>query len=163
VADSQQSETPAVPRPPFAVADVPLEEWGHGDRFGGTVRRLGKFGGATHIGVNLEELPPGKQSCPLHFHTLEEEHLYALEGRATLRLGDERHELAPGDYVCFPAGQQAGHALINNGTAPFRFLMIGERNRNDVVVYPDSGKVLVKSADAIFRRDSAVDYWDGEG
>jgi uncharacterized cupin superfamily protein len=50
------------------------------------VRSLGKFAGATHVGVNVEELPPGKQSCPFHYHMLKEEHLLMREGHATLRV-----------------------------------------------------------------------------
>ena len=147
---------------PFAVDALPWEPWSHGERFGGLVKPLGRHAGATHVGVNLEELPPGKQSCPLHYHMLEEEHLYILEGRPTLRLGLERIALAPGDYVCFPAGQEAGHALVNESDAPCRYLIIGERNANDVIVYPDSGKVMVRPARKIFRGDATAEYWDGE-
>ena len=85
-----------------------------------------------------------------------------LEGRATLRLGEKTYEIEAGDYVCFPAGQQAEHNLTNNSDAPCRFLVIGERNPNDVVVYPDSGKVLVCLTDEIYRKSATMDYWDGE-
>jgi uncharacterized cupin superfamily protein len=104
------------------------------------------------IGVSYEELPPGKQSCPLHYHMLEEEHIIALQGEATLRLGDERFRIKAGDYVGFPAGQRAGHCLINESDAPFVFIMIGDREPNEVCVYPDSGKGMVSAFDrAIFR------------
>jgi len=66
---------------PFRVEDVPWEEWSHGGRFGSRFRALGQFGGCAHFGTAIEELPPGKQSCPAHFHMLEEEHLWVLEGR----------------------------------------------------------------------------------
>jgi uncharacterized cupin superfamily protein len=147
---------------PFAADALPWEPWSHGERFGGRVKHLGRHAGGTHVGVNLEELPPGKQSCPLHYHMLEEEHLYVLEGRPTLRLGAERIVLAPGDYVCFPAGQESGHALVNETDAPCRYLVIGERDPHDVIVYPDSGKVMVRAARRILRGDATVDYWEGE-
>jgi len=38
-----------------------------------------------------------------------------LEGQATLLLGDERHAMKEGDYVCFPAGQKTGHSILNSG------------------------------------------------
>ena len=60
------------------------------------------------IGVAIEELPPGMQTAPAHYHFLEEEHLFILEGSLTLRLGAERHRMQAGDYACFPAGQKAG-------------------------------------------------------
>ena len=148
---------------PFRVADVPWEEWSEGVRFGGRVQRLGERAGATHVGVLIEELPPRKQSAPLHWHTCEEEHLWFLEGRATLRLGDERHAVAAGDYVCFPAGRPVGHCIVNDSDATCRYLVIGERSPNDVCLYPDSGKVLVRSAQRmILSTNDPRDYWDGE-
>lgn len=98
----------------------------------------------------------------MHWHHLEEEHLLVLDGRATLRLGERCYEIGPGDYVCFPAGQQAGHALINHGAMPCRFVIIGERNPHDVIVYPDSGKVKVRLTGEDYRASATVDYWEGE-
>ncbi|NJR31419.1 cupin domain-containing protein [bacterium] len=80
-----------------------------------------------------------------------------------LRLGDERHPIKAGDYVGFPAGQRAGHCLVNEGNAPFRYIVIGDHEPSDVCVYPDSNKVLVRKLDrAIFRDGQRLDYWDGE-
>ena len=114
------------------------------------------------MGVAVEELPPGKQSCPAHYHFLEEEHIIALDGEATLRLGEETYPIRAGDYVCFPAGQAAAHCLINESEAPFRFLIIGERNPHDVIHYPDSGKVSVRLLSKLFRHADVLDYWAGE-
>lgn len=150
------------PTAPFKVEDVPWEEWSHGERFSSRFRALGAFGGCSHFGTALEELPPGKQSCPFHFHMLEEEHIWILDGRATPRLGDKTYEVSAGDYVVFPAGQKEGHCLVNTSGAVCRFLIIGERNPNDVMVYPDSGKVRVRSLDENYRRSATVDYWEGE-
>ena len=83
-------------------------------------------------------------------------------GRATLRLGAERHAVSAGDYVVFPAGRKVGHCLVNDSDAFCRYLIIGERNPNEVAVYPDSGKVRVRWLDENLRR-VPVDYWDGEG
>ena len=150
------------PIPPFAVESVPWQEWSQGTRFGSRYRALTDRGGGSRVGVAVEELPPGKQSCPAHYHLLEEEHLLVLGGRATLRLGEETHEIGPGDYVCFPAGRKAAHCLVNHGAVPCRFVIIGERNPNDVVVYPDSGKVKVRLLGENYRADVTVDYWEGE-
>lgn len=156
----------AKPKPPvlpFPAESVAWEEWSEGVRFGGRARRLGDRAGASRIGVLIEELPPGRQSVPLHWHTDEEEHVWMLDGRATLRLGDERYPFAAGDYVCFPAGQALGHCLVNDGEATCRYLVIGQRSPHDVCLYPDSGKVLIRSAGRmIVRSGPAVDYWDGE-
>lgn len=102
----------AKPRGPIAIDSVPWQEFSEGARFGSRFRVLSDTRGADRrkIGISYEELPPGKQSVPLHYHMVEEEHIVALEGEATLRLGEERYTLKAGDYVGFPAGQRAGTA-----------------------------------------------------
>jgi uncharacterized cupin superfamily protein len=147
---------------PIAIESVPFQEWSQGARFGGRVRRLAPlFGNDYHVGVILEELPPGKQSAPSHYHLTEEEHIVMLEGAATLRLGEQEHPLKAGDYIRFPAGQAAGHCLVNRGETPCRYLVIGERKANDVVVYPDSSKLMVRGF-GVFDAAARREYWDGE-
>jgi uncharacterized cupin superfamily protein len=147
---------------PFHSDDVCWEDFTHGERFGARMKQLGEFGGGSHLGVCLEELAPGRQVCPAHYHLLEEEHLYVLQGEMTLRLGAERHHLRAGSYACFPAGQQAAHALINDSDAVCRYLIIGERNPHDVIVYPDSGRVSVRLTGEGYRKSATMDYWEGE-
>ena len=151
------------PKAPVAVESLPWVEWSQGVRFASRYRVLSdsrKDG--RKIGVAVEELPPGKQSVPFHYHMLEEEHIIALEGEATLRLGEERYPVRAGDYVCFPAGQRAGHCLINESDAPFRFIIIGDHEQNEVCVYPDSNKVMARALGRAIFRDERLDYWDGE-
>ena len=116
------------------------------------------------VGVAIEELAPGKQSSPAHYHVFEEEHVYILEGALTVRIGADTYELKAGDYVCFPAGQKAGHCLINNSGATCRYVIVGERNPNEVAVYTDSNKVLVRALGrrAIYDLAAKRGYWDGE-
>lgn len=154
----------AKPRGPLAIDSVPWTEWSQGVRFKSRYRVLSNTRkDGRKIGIAYEELPPGKQSCPFHYHTLEEEHIIALEGEATLRLGDERYLIKAGDYVGFPAGQRAGHCLLNESDAPFRFLIVGDHQPSDVCVYPDSNKVAVRAlSSAILRDQERLDYWDGE-
>lgn len=147
---------------PFAVEDVPWEEYSEGDRFGLRFRQLGEYGGCSHVGVCMEELAPGKQTYPSHYHMLEEEHLLILEGQATLRLGEQTYELTAGDFACFPAGQKVGHTLVNNTDSVCRYLIIGERNPNDVVVYTDSGRVGVRLTGEGYKKSATLDYWEGE-
>lgn len=153
------------PRGPFAIDSVPWDEFVQGARFGNRFRVLSSTRGdaPNKIGVSYEELPPGKQSVPFHYHLIEEEHIVALEGECTLRLGDQRYTLRAGDYVGFPAGQAAGHCLINETDKPFRFLMIGDHSPNEVAVYPDSNKVMIRGMGrAILRDENRLDYFDGE-
>jgi len=147
---------PPAPKP-IATADVAWEEWNDVPLVKARFKHLSSaaLGEDYHVGVAIEELPPGSRSAPAHYHMLEEEHVFMLEGRLTVRIGD---------YVCFPAGQKAGHCLINDGDAPCRYVIIGERKRDEVCVYPDSNKVLVRSLGrrALFDMGGLRSYWDGE-
>jgi uncharacterized cupin superfamily protein len=54
---------------------------------------------------------------------------------------------------------------MNSGPGPCSYLMIGERNPNEVCVYPDSNKVAVRALrtrDDIFDMSGVRNYWDGE-
>lgn len=155
------------PKPPIAADSVPWADEFSAAQFGGQAKRLtaAAVGEAYHVGVRIESPAPGKRLCPRHYHMLEEEHAIILEGEMTLLLGDESHVMKPGDYVCFPAGRKIGHAFLNSGTGPARYLMIGERNPNEVCVYPDSNKVAIdalRSRESIFDMAGTRDYWDGE-
>ena len=81
-----------------------------------------------------------------------------------MRIGADAHPMQAGDYVCFPAGQKAGHCLVNESAAPCRYVIVGERNPNEVVVYTDSNKVLVRALGrrAIYDLAARRGYWDGE-
>lgn len=150
--------------PPIASESVPWQNNHHGERFGTRWRHLtmAAVGEPYRVGVAIEELPPGKQTVPFHYHMLEEEHVLVLEGEMTLRLGDERHPMKAGDYVCFPAGRKVGHCLINESNAVCRYVIIGEHNPNEVSVYPDSNKVQVRWLDERYDRAAQREYWDGE-
>lgn len=154
-----------VPRP-IATADVPWTEFSDVPRFAVRYRHLSlaALGEDYRVGVAVEELPPGKRSAPAHYHMLEEEHVFILDGALTVRLGQDTHPMQAGDYICFPAGQRAGHHLINHTDAPCRYVIIGERNPNDVIVYTDSNKVMVRPLGRHTLLDLAARrrYWDGE-
>ena len=83
-----------------------------------------------------------------------------LAGALTLRLGEAEYEVAAGDYVCFPAGQRAAHALINRGEEICRYLIIGERDDNEVIMYPDAGRVGVRLTATGYRTSATMDYWE---
>lgn len=121
---------------PLRALDVPAETWYAGTDREIRGRALCDVGGPARVGVGLMELPPGSTTLPGHWHSHEEEHLYALAGSAVLHLGTEQHELAAGSYVCFPAGQEVAHHLENRASEPFVYLIVGERIADDEVTYP---------------------------
>ena len=108
-------------RGPFSCTDVPWEESAHGARFGMRFRELGVHGGGTHVGVCLEELQPGMQANPLHYHMLEEEHLLILEGELTLILDGQETVLRAGDTF---VQRQANHGWENRATKRCRMAVV---------------------------------------
>lgn len=146
---------------PFHIGQVPWEESSHGTRFGMRYQHLSSFGGGTQVSVSMEVLAPGKQANPAHYHLLEEEHVFVLEGSLTLHLGDRRFELSAGHYVCFPAGQKVGHALVNHTAEPCRYLVLGTPHPHDVSVHTDTGRVSVKLTGEAYRQSATMAYWEG--
>lgn len=159
------------PKPPISETDVAWEDSFNAEKFGGRSKHLtyAAVGEGYHVGMLIESPAPGKRLCPRHYHMLEEEQAIILEGEVTLLLGSESqgesHVMRPGDYVCFPAGRKIGHSFLNSGSGPCRYLMIGERNPNEVCVYPDSNKLAVdalRTRASIFDMGGLRNYWDGE-
>jgi len=136
------------------------------DGFRAGMARLGKLLGATESGITVYELPPGQAVCPYHYEVGEEEWLLVLEGTPTLRHPEGSERLGPWDVVFFPRGPEGAHGIGNETEATARVLMFSTVVVPTATVYPDSDKVGIwtgdPGADVIVRRDSAVDYYDGE-
>jgi uncharacterized cupin superfamily protein len=134
---------------------------------------IGHLAGSRHLGASLYELPPGEALCPYHWHEANEEMAIAISGNPSVRTPDGWRQMAPGDVLAFPRGRDGAHQVANRGNETARVLMVSEMNAPEVVVYPDSDKVGVRSQapgsprtdDEIlkrFRSGDAVDYWEGE-
>lgn len=114
------------------------------------------------VGFVIEDLLPGHKSAAAHWHTLEEEHVYVIEGSLTVRVGQDRHIMVAGDYIRFPAGDPTEHVLFNHTDAPCRYILVGENNEHDQCYYPDSNKVKIGTTGEIFDRADTRDYGYGE-
>jgi len=136
---------------------------------------IGKQAGSRELGASLYELPRGQAICPLHAHHGNEEMLIVLAGRPTLRTLEGARELAPGDVVSFPAGHAGAHRVDNHRDEPARVLMVSTMRALDVIEYPDSGKVQVRTharnpdgtwpdgaVRMIVRAGESLGYFDGE-
>ena len=66
-------------------------------------RRLGDACGLTKLGVNLVTLGPGGQSALRHWHTLEDEFVYVLEGEVHLVTSSGEQVLKAGRCAGYPA------------------------------------------------------------
>jgi uncharacterized cupin superfamily protein len=129
--------------------------------------RFGKELGAVMLGGTVYELPRGQSNCPYHYEYGNEEWLIVLAGTLTLRHPGGEDELVPGDVVCFAVGPEGAHKLTNAGGETVRVLMLSTRIEPAVAVYPDSDKIGVwpdpdRRDHILVRRESGVDYWDGE-
>ena len=100
-------------------------------------RLLGDACGLTRFGVNLVTLPPGGQSALRHWHTLEDEFVYVLEGELVLVSDGGEQTLRAGDCAGYPAGKPDAHHFVNRSGAPARFLEVGNLGENDAAQYPE--------------------------
>jgi uncharacterized cupin superfamily protein len=105
-------------------------------------RALGDPGGLTQFGVNLVVLGPGVASAQRHWHRVEDEFIYVLDGELTLVTDAGEELLSAGMAACFPADDPNGHNLINRSTKPATYLEVGTRSQDEDVVYPDIDLLL---------------------
>jgi len=105
---------------------------------GRTRRALGKPLGLTGFGVNHTVLEAGAYSALRHWHELEDEFVYVLDGQLTVVDDNGEHLLEAGQFCAFPAGVANAHHVANLGDRPVIFLEIGARcPGQEVVHYPD--------------------------
>jgi len=104
---------------------------------GRTKKRLGEAAGLKNFGVNQVTLHPGSCSSLRHWHSLQDEFIYVLEGELTLITNQGAQRLTAGMMAGFPAGEADGHHLVNRSNAIAVFLEVGDRTPHDRVTYPD--------------------------
>ena len=124
--------------------------------------RVGGRIGASALGLSVYDIAPGQSAFPYHYELGREEWLLVLAGRPTLRDPDGEEELAPGDLVVFPEGEEGAHKVTNNTDEQVRIAMISNKDEPSVAFYPDSGKVGFWPAGKLFRLADEVDYFEGE-
>ncbi len=124
-----------------------------GDHWGGAYKPLtpllAAITGRPALGINLSRLPKGRATAPFHWHAHEDEAFYVIEGRGVLRYGDDLREIGTGDCISCPAGTKVAHQIANPFEEDLVYLAIGMNDPNEVCVYPDTGKVLVRSLERV--------------
>jgi len=146
------------------IHTVPRERFERAPRYESQVGGLSDGTLARKLGCGVDTVPPGKQSCPYHFHHTQEEMFVILAGSGTLRVAGEMLPVQAGDVIFIPCGPDYPHHLINTSDADLSYLSISTQERPEVCEYPDSGKIGVFSKGPAFvqKRDNSLDYWDGE-
>jgi uncharacterized cupin superfamily protein len=136
-------------------------------------RTLGAAAGGRQLGCSHMVLPPGAVSFPFHYHAANEEAIYVLAGRGTLRLGAERLPIRPGDWIALTCGPDHPHQMINDGDLPLEYLCVSTMHPAEICGYPDSKKLGLYASPpgggladrylrAVFPDDATVDYYAGE-
>ena len=161
-------------KPVMNIADVPVHDNGHGEKFAAKIGSFGRAIGSTGIGCMLHVVPPGKRAFPYHNHHGIHELFLVLEGEGEYRFGKETYLVRAGDVLAAPAGgADTAHQLINTGEQELKYLGISTSVATEVVEYPDSGKFAVTSrydwstpgaggVRFIGRTETSIGYWDGE-
>jgi uncharacterized cupin superfamily protein len=156
------------PRPPTIVNvdDVegrPIER----QRVVRVRRDLGGSAGSITTGLKHYVVAPGKESAPLHCHSLEEEIFVILDGSGTLVLGGPEAEseaeetpVRSGHVIARPAGTGIAH-MFRAGDSELTFLAYGTREPGDMCFYPNSNKIMFGGINFVARLEP-LDYWDGE-
>lgn len=143
--------------------DVTLETTHKDGPWGGAEARLNPSmpPDKGHVGVVKVVLPPGHSYCPFHWHVHEDEIFIVVSGSGILRYGDDVVDLRSGDCVAFPRNSGQGHQIANVSDQDLVYLAIGENRSDEVCVYPDTGKVLVRSLKRLGQMQDTT-YLEGE-
>jgi uncharacterized cupin superfamily protein len=118
------------------------------------------------LGASLYELPPGESTFPYHYELGNDELLVVVSGRPVLRNPDGERQLEPGDCILFPSGPSGGHQIFNRSDEAVRVLLVSNLASPRAAVQEDAEKVMIRWGDGPddrlwFRREDAVDYWEG--
>jgi len=157
-----------------STSDLKWMEKSHSEKFGFKRKSLGAATGGERLGCSLYEVPPGKRAWPRHYHLANEEAIFVLEGRGTLKIGEKEVAISAGDYATLPAGEAGSHQTINTSDAPLRYLCFSTMVAPDVMVYPDSNKIGIfggaapggpkerRTFSKFLKADAEVGYYEGE-
>jgi uncharacterized cupin superfamily protein len=114
--------------------DHPVDAGAHRE-----MRGLSEGTGLRSQVVRWGRVEVGQRSTAYHTHTRTDEWIYLLSGEAELRLADRRLPVGAGDFIAHPANSPA-HVM--EPTSPLTYLMGGQRDHEDVVLYPEHGVQL---------------------
>ena len=95
-----------------------------------------------------------------HFHTLEDELIFVVEGEIVLRTDQGEQVLTAGMCAGFAAGGRDGHQFVNRSPSPARYLEVSNRDPDDMAEYSDDDLACRKVADGsyLFSRKDGSSY-----
>ena len=116
-------------------------------------QKLGDAVGLMQFGVNIARIKAHSKSALRHWHTLEDEFVYVLDGEVVLVTNDSEQVLRAGDCGGYPAGNADAHHFVNRSHRPARYLEIGNRDPADEAFYPDDDIMYADGGDAYAHKD----------
>ena len=160
-------------KPFINIDELEYKTFGKGEKFQADRAQVSPHIGGKKLGYAVVRLKPGKRAWPYHSHHAIEEMFYILSGTGLLRHADEEFPIRAGDFICSPADPQQPHQIVNTSDEELAYIALSNEMTTDVMLYPDSGKYGVWHGDSgdlnapgnflVFsRKETAVDYWDGE-
>jgi quercetin 2,3-dioxygenase len=97
--------------------------------------------GLQRVAVGLSQIPPGKEAYVFHVHQHDEEWMYVVSGHGIAEVGEDQHELRPGDFLGFvPRGP--AHNTRASGPEPLVYLCGGDawsKSTVEIVDFPRLG------------------------
>jgi uncharacterized cupin superfamily protein len=130
--------------------------------------RLSRPAGLQRSHVNLLRVPPGKEAFMLHRHSVQEKWTFIVEGEGTAQIGEEKIQVATGDFIAFPLNGKA-HAIVNTGTRDLVYLTGGEDSPHEIGHFPSIQKMIVFGPEGVdiidasaARRYSMQDFMTGK-
>jgi uncharacterized cupin superfamily protein len=100
------------------------------------MRALHRATGLLRQAVYWARVERGDRSTAYHTHERTDEWVFVLSGHASVRVGTDRFEVGPYDFLGHPAG---GPPHVMEATETLIYLMGGQIDPEDVVLYPEAG------------------------
>jgi uncharacterized cupin superfamily protein len=145
--------------------EVQFERYKDHPRYVCEAAEVGLLIGSRKLGYRLARIPPGGVFCPLHWHEINEEFFYVIEGRPSIRTLRGTIQCRAGDFIAFPTGESGAHQVLNESDEPSLVLLVGAEVVQEICIYPDSQKLLAIGENGtrrLVRSVPQLDYFDGE-
>jgi uncharacterized cupin superfamily protein len=110
------------------------------------------------FGINIHVVRPGEPNGLYHRESNQEDFL-VLAGECLLLVEGEERRLGPWDFVHCPP--ETEHVFVGVGDGPCAILMVGTRDKNEVIRYPVSELALRHGAGVETETGSAREAYAG--
>jgi uncharacterized cupin superfamily protein len=123
---------------------------------------IGDALGSEKIYVNIDFVKPGGKSTMYHSHSRQEEFFLIMSGNGLLRINEEEIPVKTGDVISKPAGKNIAHQFINNSSEILQILDVGNRDKDDIAMYPDENKIFIRNKKLVFNITDNIENWTSD-